>query len=76
MAQDYQTAISLVAVGAGISLVPESVSQSDRPGVAFRNYVGENPGTALSLNFRRDNQTVHVLEFLKVASGFKKWRQG
>lgn len=71
LAQDYQIAISLVAVGAGLSLVPASVSQSDRPGVAFRNYVGENPGTALSLNFRRDNQTVHVLEFLKVAAGFK-----
>lgn len=67
LAQDYQTAISLVSVGVGVSLVPSSVSQSNRLGVVFRTYVGTNPGTALSLNFRRDNQTVHLLQFLKVA---------
>ena len=67
LAQDYQTAISLVSVGVGVSLVPSSVSQSDRRGVVFRTYIGNNPGTALSLNMRRDNQTVHMLEFMKVA---------
>ncbi len=67
LAQDYQTAISLVSVGVGISLVPSSVSQSNRLGVVFRTYTGKNPGTGLSLNFRRDNQTVHLLEFLKAA---------
>jgi len=38
LAQDYQTAISLVSVGVGIALVPKSVSQSERPGVAYRAY--------------------------------------
>jgi DNA-binding transcriptional LysR family regulator len=67
MAQDYQTAISLVSVGVGISLVPESVSRSERTGVTYRPYVGNNPGTSLSLNYRRDNRMPHLQNFLKVA---------
>jgi len=70
MAQDYQTAISLVSVGVGVSLVPLSVSQSERHGVAYRSYAGHNPGTALSLNYRRDNRTPHLFNFLKVAQQF------
>ncbi|WP_349630082.1 LysR family transcriptional regulator [Bradyrhizobium tropiciagri] len=67
LAQDYQTAISLVSVGVGIALVPKSVSQAERPGVAYRAYEGHNPGTALSLNYRRDNRMPHLFNFLKVA---------
>jgi DNA-binding transcriptional LysR family regulator len=67
MAQDYQTAISLVSVGVGIAVVPESVSQSGRPGVTYRTYQGCNPGTSLSLNYRRDNRMPHLYNFLKVA---------
>ncbi|MEW6642114.1 MAG: LysR family transcriptional regulator [Pseudomonadota bacterium] len=76
MAQDYQTAISLVSVGVGISLVPMSVSQSPRHGVAYRSYVGNNPGTALSLNYRRDNRTPHVFNFLKIAQQFARRSRG
>jgi DNA-binding transcriptional LysR family regulator len=67
MAQDYQTAISLVSVGVGIAVVPESVSQSERPGVTYRTYLGCNPGTSLSLSYRRDNRMPHLYNFLKVA---------
>ena len=67
LAQDYQTAISLVSVGVGISLVPKSVSEAERPGVAYRAYEGHNPGTALSLNYRRDNRMPHLFNFLKIA---------
>lgn len=67
LAQDFQTAISLVSVGVGIALVPESVSQSERPGVAYRTYDGHNPGTSLSLNYRRDNRMPQLFNFLKVA---------
>lgn len=67
LAQDFQTAISLVSVGVGISLVPESVSQSERPGVTYRTYDGHNPGTALSLNYRRDNRMPQLFNFLKIA---------
>lgn len=75
MAQDYQTAISLVSVGVGISMVPQSVSQSERTGVAYRGYEGHNPGTALSLNYRRDNRMPHLFNFLKVAQAIAR-RQG
>jgi len=72
MAQDYQTAISLVSVGVGISVVPKSVSQSERPGVAYRSYEGRNPGTSLSLNYRRDNRMPHLFNFLKIAQTFAR----
>ena len=74
MAQDYQTAISLVSVGVGVSLVPESVSQSARPGVAYHSYEGFNPGTALSLNYRRDNRMAHLFNFLKIAQNLARCR--
>lgn len=65
MAMDYQTAISLVSVGVGVSLVPRSVAMSQRPGVAFRAYVGPNPGTELSVNHRIDHRSPQLWSFLK-----------
>lgn len=67
MAMDHQTAISLVAVGVGVSLVPRSASTSKRPGVSFRDYLGPNPGTELSVNHRIDNRSPHLWSFLDVA---------
>lgn len=67
MAQDFLTAISLVSVGVGICPVPSSVAQGQRPGVAYRHYVGHNPGTELSLNYRRDNRSPHLFGFLGLA---------
>ncbi|ABS70085.1 transcriptional regulator, LysR family (plasmid) [Xanthobacter versatilis] len=71
--QDYQTAITLVSIGTGISLVPASVSESSRAGVLFARYEGFNPGTELSLNYRRDNQMPHLFNFValsrKIAKG-------
>ena len=66
-ARDYQTAISLVSVGVGVALVPESVSQTQRAGVAYRQYEGFNPGTSLSLNARIDSLSPHVRNFFEVA---------
>ena len=62
-AQDYQTAISLVSVGVGVSIVPASVAEASRPGVFFRKYDGPNPGTALSIHARIDNRSPHVMNF-------------
>lgn len=76
MVQDYQTAISLVAVGVGLSLVPESVSETQRKGVIYRSYDGCNPGTSLSLNYRRDNRMPHLFNFLKIAQKFARQRPG
>ena len=70
LAQDFQTAISLVSVGVGISVVPESVALTTRPGVFYRPYVGTNPGTALTIHARRDNQSPQVMNFLDVARKF------
>ena len=74
LAQDYQTAISLVSVGVGISVVPESVSRTTRPGVFFRPYEGPNPGTGLTIHARRDNQSRQVQHFLDVAQRFVRAR--
>ena len=65
LAQDYQTAISLVAVGVGISIVPQSVSVSPRPGVLFRSYDGFNPGTSLSINARSGQPLAARPKFLR-----------
>ncbi|AVO37487.1 LysR substrate-binding domain-containing protein [Pukyongiella litopenaei] len=72
LAQDYQTAIALVSVGVGVSVVPQSVSQSARHGVVFRPYDGYNPGTAISLAVRRDNQSVHTNQFVTIAQRFAR----
>lgn len=72
LAQDYQTAIALVSVGVGISIVPQSVSQSSRYGVVFRPFEGSNLGTAISLAVRRDNQSVHTNQFVTVAKKFAR----
>jgi DNA-binding transcriptional LysR family regulator len=72
MAMDYQTAISLVSVGVGISIVPQSVATTRRAGVAYRPYVGPNPGTALSVNYRIDNQSPQLWSFLEVARRYAR----
>jgi len=71
-AQDYQTAISLVSVGVGLSLVPESVSTTQRPGVFYRAYRGHNPGTGLSAHARRDNTKPHVLNFFRILETYTR----
>ena len=72
MAMDYQTAISLVSVGVGVSLVPESVSRTQRAGVSYRRYVGPNPGTALSVNYRQDNRSPQLRSFLDIARRYAR----
>lgn len=72
LAQDYQTAISLVSVGVGLSLVPASVSHVRHPGVVFRSFAGVNPGTKLTLQARMDNRNPLVMNFFKVLTGFAK----
>ncbi len=67
MVMDYQTAISLVSVGVGVSLVPQSVSSTQKPGVVYRPYDGYNPGTALSFNHRIDNRSPQLWSFVEVA---------
>jgi DNA-binding transcriptional LysR family regulator len=72
MAMDYQTAVSLVSVGVGVCVVPYSVSTTQRAGVIYREYVGPNPGTSLSVNYRIDNRSPQLWSFIKVARDYAR----
>lgn len=71
-AQDYQTAISLVAVGVGVAMVPRSVSFSARSGVTYRDYEGNNPGTSLTVQARLDNRKPQVTNFFTLLAQFTR----
>jgi DNA-binding transcriptional LysR family regulator len=60
---EIQTALSLVSVGAGVSLVPEATSEAQLNGVAYRPLLGDAPQTQLSLAYRRDNRSAVVAAF-------------
>lgn len=75
LTQDFQSAISLVSVGVGLSVVPESVSNTTRPGVIYRPYLGHNPGTALTVHARRDNRAPQVLNFIDITRKLARARQ-
>ena len=64
---DLQTALSLVSVGQGVCIVPESVSSAPRKGMKFLNIEPEIARTALSLNYRYDEQSAHVQNFVRIA---------
>ena len=72
LAQDFQSAISLVSVGVGIALVPQSVSEAVRPGVVYRPYQGYNPGTQLTVHARLDNRAPQVIQFLEATRKFTR----
>lgn len=72
LTQDFQSAISLVSVGVGLSVVPESVSSTQRPGVVYRPYLGDNPGTALTVHARLDNRAPQVMNFLEITRKFAR----
>lgn len=67
---DVQTALALVAVGVGISMVPASVERSHRVGVAYRLLAGRPPMTRLSLSYRADDRSKTLLRFLKTVQDF------
>jgi len=69
---DYQTAISLVSVGVGISMVPASVATTKRNGVRFVEYQGPNPGTSLSICHRRDNRDPMIFNFVEIAQKIER----
>lgn len=64
---DLQTALSLVAVGEGVCIVPESVANAPRKGMKFLNIEPEIARTELSINYRFDEQGVHVKNFVSIA---------
>jgi LysR family transcriptional regulator, benzoate and cis,cis-muconate-responsive activator of ben and cat genes len=64
---DYQTAISLVSVGEGLSVVPQSVGNTGHQGVRFLSIANPLAVTGLSINYRVDNREKHILRFAEVA---------
>ena len=65
--QDVQTALSLVAIGERFCIVPESVRSAQRTGVRFLDISPPLGITELSVNYRIDEQGVHVHNFVKIA---------
>ncbi|MER5171186.1 LysR family transcriptional regulator [Thioclava kandeliae] len=64
---DLQTALSLVAIGEGICIVPGSVATAPRQGVRYMKIAEPMRQTALSVNFRIDEQGVHAHNFVTLA---------
>lgn len=64
---DLQTALSLVAIGEGICVVPASVGSAPRNGIRFHRIEPPLGTTAVSVNYRIDEQGVHVHKFAKLA---------
>jgi DNA-binding transcriptional LysR family regulator len=64
---DLQTALSLVAIGEGACIVPESVGTAPRRGIQYLKIEPEIARTALSVTYRLDEQGVHVRNFIAIA---------
>ncbi|MBT9385329.1 LysR family transcriptional regulator [Pseudooceanicola sp. CBS1P-1] len=64
---DIQTALSLVAIGEGLCIVPASVGSSFRNGVAFRPVRPGLGTTTLALNHRLDERGTHLHNFVRIA---------
>lgn len=63
-----QTIVNLVSAGLGVAWVPESVMQFQRPGVVYRNVVGQRgivmPGCETSLVWTNQNSSPALGRFL------------
>ena len=65
-APDLRAALGLVAMGAGVTLVPASAGAVCPPEVTLCPYSGRNPEVALSLGVRLDNRGPQVRQFLEL----------
>jgi DNA-binding transcriptional LysR family regulator len=64
---EMQTVIGLVAAGAGISLVPESVRALMRDGVAYRSLEDGAPAARLDMAWRRADESPVIAAFTAMA---------
>jgi DNA-binding transcriptional LysR family regulator len=67
-----QTIVSLVSGGMGLALVPQSVSNLMRAGVAYRALRESTPLTELGLAWRRDNASPVLRGFLDLIEKIEK----
>ncbi len=61
-----QTIVGLVSAGMGIALVPQSVSNLKRPGVAYKPLADNTPQVETGLAWRRDNMSPVLRSFLEL----------
>lgn len=73
---DFQTAIALVSIEVGICIVPAPVGDSHRKGVRFVNLAAKGGTTGLSLNYRIDNQAIHLKNFCDIAGRVARRTRG
>jgi DNA-binding transcriptional LysR family regulator len=64
-----QTVLGLVAAGLGVALVPASVENLHRTGVAFRPVTDAGPEVEMGLFWRRDDSSAIVPNFVGVVCG-------
>ncbi|OGB22217.1 MAG: LysR family transcriptional regulator [Burkholderiales bacterium RIFCSPLOWO2_02_FULL_57_36] len=62
-----QTIVGLVSAGMGIALVPQSVSNLKRPGVAYKSLSDRTPLVETGLVWRHDNASPVLHAFLKLS---------
>lgn len=64
--REMQTALSLVAAGMGIAIVPASVQDLQRRGVSYRPLAGADSTTELTIVYRRDDPSAILPLFLEI----------
>ncbi|MCY0966340.1 LysR family transcriptional regulator [Parathalassolituus penaei] len=63
-----QTALGLVAAGMGVTIVPHSISQMQRPGIAYLDIRDEGLTSPLIMSVRQNDNSAHLLRFLECIS--------
>lgn len=61
-----QTIVGLVSAGMGIALVPQSVSNLQRPGVVYHPVADQTAQAEIGLAWRRDNPSAVLATFLQL----------
>jgi DNA-binding transcriptional LysR family regulator len=68
-ATQFASVVHLVAAGFGASLVPACIEQIRAEGVAYLRLEGETPRAPISFAFRRDDRSMVVRNFVRLARG-------
>jgi len=69
--QDFVTIASMVAVGLGVALVPQSVRCIQLPGIVYRPVAGPAIVAELALGYRRSEPSPAARNFTQHARGFR-----
>jgi len=70
-AAHFVTIVSMVAIGLGVALVPQSCKCLDLPGVSYKRLQGEKLLADLSVAFRRSEPSPVARTFLQYCSQFR-----